>query len=114
MEGRRHQVAARLRHGIQYQSPVLPRVESAEQWETHLAGIRESLDPVGTLEEAFVHKIAFQLWRVDRLIRHETGIVSSKISNPRVDFGEAERRRSGRCSPRASSNWRANSKLTGN
>ena len=49
------------------------------------------LGPVGTFEETLVHKIAFQLWRVDRLIRHETGIVSSKISNPEVGFDEADK-----------------------
>jgi hypothetical protein len=86
--GRQHQVESRLTHGIKYQSPVLPDVESEQMWETHLAGIRESLAPVGTFEEALVHKIAFQLWRADRLIRHETDLVHSQIVNPNRPFGE--------------------------
>jgi hypothetical protein len=87
-EGRQRQVTSRLSHGIQYQSPVLPGVESAQMWESHLSGIRESLAPVGTLEETLVHKIAFQLWRVDRLIRHETGLVHSRIINPEHAWGD--------------------------
>ena len=88
VEGRQRQVTSRLSHGIQYQSPVLPGVESEQAWEAHLAGIRESLAPVGEFEETLVHKIAFQLWRVDRLIRHETGLVHSKIINPEHAWGD--------------------------
>ena len=34
-------------HGILAQSPVLEGVESREAWEAHLAGIEDSLTPIG-------------------------------------------------------------------
>jgi hypothetical protein len=79
-KGRQRQIASRLTHGIKYQSPVLPHVETEEMWQAHLAGISQSLASVGTFEEALVHKLAFQLWRADRLIRHETDLTFNKIT----------------------------------
>ena len=39
------------RHGISSPEPVVPGLENAEDWESHLEGIMDNLSPVGHLED---------------------------------------------------------------
>ena len=64
-------------HGILAQSPVLEGVESREAWEAHLAGIEDSLTPIGTLEVLLVERVALQLWRLGRVARYENQVVTT-------------------------------------
>jgi hypothetical protein len=58
-------------HGIFSREPVVPGVESLEEWEGHREGIISSLAPVGTLEETLAERAARLLWRLARVARFE-------------------------------------------
>lgn len=60
-----------LRHGIISNSPVIPGVESEEDWERHRQGIIDSLQPEGFLEEELAARLAGILWRLHRVTRYE-------------------------------------------
>jgi hypothetical protein len=57
-----------ISHGITSDRPVIPG-ESYDEWEAFRAGIRDSLGPVGLLEEELTDRIATGLWRRRRLDR---------------------------------------------
>ena len=59
------------RHGVLSTSPVIPEIESEADWEAHLAGQLEALEPEGDLELVLAHRIALTLWRLNRLIAFE-------------------------------------------
>jgi len=63
------------RHGIFTTVPVIPG-ESLDSWESHRAGIVESLSPVGLLEINLAERAALLLWRLQRLARYEAKIVA--------------------------------------
>jgi hypothetical protein len=65
-----------LRHGVYSIMPVVAELEWNEDWETHRAGIRNSLAPEGTLEEALAERVALCFWRLNRVHRYETAITS--------------------------------------
>lgn len=62
-----------LRHGLGSALPVLPG-ERAEDWQTHEAGVLESLSPVGALERELAGRVALCLWRLQRVARYETAV----------------------------------------
>jgi hypothetical protein len=81
-EGRRSQIQYKLGHGIRGISPVLLGVERQADWELHYEGICRALNPGNEFEADLVFLIAWQLWRVGRLIRHETALTTEKIHEP--------------------------------
>jgi hypothetical protein len=64
-----------IRHGVCAAAPVIPGVERPRDWETHRAGIRASLQPVGSLETEFAERVALLLWRLRRIARFETAAI---------------------------------------
>ncbi len=66
------------RHGALSPTVVLPNVEREEDWEAHLAGMIESLRPVGYFEAHLVERIASSLWRLERVVRYEHDLVVDK------------------------------------
>jgi hypothetical protein len=50
---------------------VISEIESEEDWEAHVAGQLEALNPEGELETVLAHRIALTLWRLNRLIGFE-------------------------------------------
>src|SRR5207244_10790486 len=78
-EGRRSIIRHKLSHGIRGISPVLLGVEKEQDWLDHYAGVRQSLKPGDEFEEDLCYLIAWQLWRMGRLIRHETEVIAQKI-----------------------------------
>src|SRR3954462_9198499 len=60
------------RHGIRSPAPVVPGIESQEEWERHLAGVLESLSPEGHLEVVLAERVALFSWRLHRVTRYET------------------------------------------
>src|SRR4051794_25811246 len=60
------------RHGIRSPAPVVPGIESQEEWERHLAGVLESLSPEGHLEVVLAERVALFAWRLHRVTRYET------------------------------------------
>jgi hypothetical protein len=65
-----------LRHGVYSTLPWVAGLERNEDWETHRLGIRKSLAPEGTLEEALAERVALCFWRLNRVHRYETAITS--------------------------------------
>jgi hypothetical protein len=60
------------RHGTRSPAPVVPDLEKAEDWEEHLDGVLESLQPEGHLETVLAERVALLTWRLHRVIRYET------------------------------------------
>ncbi len=60
------------RHGMRSPAPVVPGIETHEDWERHLAGTLESLDPEGHLETVLAERVALLSWRLHRATRYET------------------------------------------
>ena len=75
------------KHGI-FSSVVVLQGESRPDYESLLDGLRESFQPVGSLEEILVEKLAALLWRHRRLINAE----GAEIRNKR-EFLEWDRNR---------------------
>jgi hypothetical protein len=62
-----------LRHGLHTDLPVIPG-ERPEDWRAHREAIRQSLAPVGALEEALAERVALALWRLRRVAAYETAV----------------------------------------
>src|ERR1700681_4692113 len=62
-------------HGLLSSTPVLD-IESPAEWQEHLQGVLKSLAPEGYLETTIAHRIASLLWRMARVVRYETEMVS--------------------------------------
>jgi hypothetical protein len=63
------------KHGILSTTPVLD-IEDPAEWEDHLRGMIESLQPEGHHETVLVHNIATYQWRKSRVVRYETEMIS--------------------------------------
>ncbi len=88
--------AARLnvvRHGALSDTPVIPGLEGAEEWEAHRAGIFASVAPEGYLEEALAARVALLLWRLGRIARYEQELVTSSQEWVERDLNDVMRRR---------------------
>ncbi|CAG2155562.1 hypothetical protein LMG31506_05454 [Cupriavidus yeoncheonensis] len=70
-QGKANSSSNSVRHGI-LAAQLLLGDESPTDFQLLLDGLRASLRPAGTLEQALVEKIAVSLWRQRRLIRAET------------------------------------------
>jgi hypothetical protein len=70
-KGRRATTLSRLGHGIRSESPVIPSLEKAKDWEAHRQAILKSLNPDIGIEQALVERIALNFWRLGRLARFE-------------------------------------------
>ncbi len=64
-----------VRHAVLSQSPVIPDVETEEDWQTHRTHLFDDLDPHGALEEALVERITLTLWQHQRLVRFQRAAV---------------------------------------
>jgi len=63
-------------HGIFSNTPVLD-IEDPADWDAHLQGVLESLAPEGYLETTIAHRVATLLWRMARVVRYETEMIST-------------------------------------
>ncbi|MEX0684072.1 MAG: hypothetical protein WD904_10960 [Dehalococcoidia bacterium] len=64
-----------ISHGISSRLPVVNAFESQEVWDYHLNGVLESLKPESYLEVFLAERIAIILWRLDRVVYHETQLI---------------------------------------
>ncbi len=78
-----------VKHGITSPSPVIPRMESEEEWQAFRSGILESLEPEGRLE-AVLGRLAELLWRFGRVIRYEAAVTAKCVEFDGVDAPDAE------------------------
>ena len=62
-----------LKHGLTAKSVVLRGVESPGKFRALVERLRSELNPVGTLEEMQVERIAAAYWRWQRALRFEAG-----------------------------------------
>ena len=60
-----------VKHGL-FSKHLGLRDESPEDYQLLLDGLQIELNPVGTLEQSLVERIAVTLWRQSRLVRSET------------------------------------------
>ena len=58
-------------HGLYSSSPVIPRLESPQEWAEHHHATLQSLAPQGPLEHTLADRIALILWRLRRVARYE-------------------------------------------
>jgi hypothetical protein len=79
------------RHGISSPKPVVPGLENAEDWESHLEGIMENLSPVGHLEVTLAERVALLSWRLHRVTRYETGAIAISQETIEDDIDERDR-----------------------
>lgn len=79
------------RHGMRSPAPVVPGIETHEDWERHLAGTLESLSPDGHLETVLAERVALLSWRLHRATRYETETIA--LSQESVEQDLAEKRR---------------------
>jgi hypothetical protein len=77
-------------HGISSPEPVIPGVESKDEWQSHRSGMMESLSPAGALEHTLAERAALLSWRLHRVTRYETESIS--LSQEKVEEEIAERR----------------------
>ena len=81
-----------VRHGLRSQLEVLPDVERQEDWEVHLSATVAYVRPQGYLEEVLAERIAFQLWRLDRIRRYERAVSADALETAEDDVGRTSRR----------------------
>ena len=60
-----------VKHGL-FSKHLVLRDENPEDYQLLLDGLQTELNPVGTLEQALLERIAVTLWRQRRLVRSET------------------------------------------
>jgi hypothetical protein len=58
-------------HGLYSSSPVIPRLESPQEWAAHHRATLQSLAPNGPIEYALAERIALILWRLRRVAHYE-------------------------------------------
>ena len=64
-----------VRHAVLSQTPVIPELETEEDWQAHRTRLFDDLVPHGALEEALVERIALTLWQHQRLVRFQRAAV---------------------------------------
>jgi|GEM_PF-1000907 len=82
-EGKRKVSENRISHGI-LSTRLLIQDEKQEDYDVLLDGLFSQLNPVGTLEQSLVKKIAIILWRQQRLVSAETATISLSIYPKRI------------------------------
>ncbi len=73
------------KHGIRSECPVIPELESQEEWELHREAYVEDCDPEGPIETALAEEAAAIKWRlgrVDRFEREQTSASIRKAAEP--------------------------------
>jgi hypothetical protein len=73
-----------IKHGIYAETPVLPNIESEEDWETHRQSIIDSIAPENGLIMALTERCAVLLWRLNRVIRYERESIARSQSSKSV------------------------------
>jgi hypothetical protein len=73
-----------LKHGLRSGAPVIPGFEEFADWERHRAGIMAALEAEVALEIAHAERAAKLIWRLDRVPRYETAMMTHDLD----DVGE--------------------------
>ena len=78
-----------VKHGLRSNAPVIPELESFEDWERHRAAIVASWEPEGGFENFLAERIASLSWRLNRVPRYETETTAHHIDTIPDDLGDA-------------------------
>jgi hypothetical protein len=78
-----------VKHGLRSDQPLIPG-ESIEEWERHLRGVMESIQPEGYLEEFFAGLLATLLWRQQRVVLFEVGTITANLEGAAKDVQIAQ------------------------
>jgi len=70
-----------VKHGLRSDAPVIPELESFDDWERHREGIVASFEPEGGFETYLAVRIAKLAWRLNRVPRYETEMVAHNLDN---------------------------------
>jgi hypothetical protein len=84
-----------VRHGI-FSRVVVLKSESQAEFDVLLSGLRKDLQPVGTLEEFLVEKLAALLWRIRRLYVAEAAEIRTRADFVEWDGRERQREEAAR------------------
>ncbi len=79
-----------VQHGLTSGAPVIPGVESPDEWHAYHDAIVESLELVGAMEIALGERIARLAWRLRRVDRYECTAIA--VARDRVEFDFAATR----------------------
>ena len=82
-EGKTNSSKNALKHGLMAQDAVIPGEDPAE-FDRHLTKLEDTYLPRNYVEKQIVHQIADTMWRIKRLFRIETTVVSASIERTRV------------------------------
>ncbi|MEO8457348.1 MAG: hypothetical protein ABI559_05995 [Chloroflexota bacterium] len=75
-----------MRHGVLSQTPVIPLVESQEDWERLRDGLFEYWRPDGMMQSALVERIAMIVWRQYRVVRFESESIVAYLKDVPRDW----------------------------
>ena len=75
-----------VKYGVYSESPVLPEVESEEEWLEHHEGVFNDLQPDGYVQAIVAERIAINSWRLRRLVRYEREQVRNRQKSIRSDL----------------------------
>ncbi len=75
-----------MRHGVLSQTPVIPLVESEEDWERLKDGLFEYWRPDGMMQSALVERIAMIVWRQYRVVRFESESIVAYLKDVPRDW----------------------------
>ena len=77
------------RDGLRSDAPVIPELESFEDWERHRAGTIAGFAPEGYSETDFAERIASLSWRLKRVARYETETTAHYLDDIPDDMVDA-------------------------
>jgi hypothetical protein len=72
--------------GMASDAPVIPGVESMEEWQAHRDALVADRAPVGALEQELAERMASLLWRLRRPARYEREYIAASIERVPEDF----------------------------
>ena len=78
-----------VKHGLRSGAPVIPELESFEEWEVFRDGIVASYAPEGGLETELAEQSAALRWRIRRATRYETDMTAQYLQDIPDDMAEA-------------------------
>ncbi len=79
-----------IKHGALSDRPVIPGLESQEEWDRHLAETLADLQPEGRVANWLAQRIASYQWRLRRVARYEAEATAVGLESAERDFAREE------------------------
>jgi hypothetical protein len=64
-----------VRHGLRSDAPVIPGIESEEEWAIYRDAIVDDWAPEGAMEVILANRVATLFWRLQRVVRQESNLI---------------------------------------